>query len=109
MTNEQIKDIKTVLVNCADTYRDCLKCLYSRKNTADGISHCKDLYLDALALINEYEQRIVQLEKEKEQIRKGTAKDILQPLYNLCKVRKEIQWDDIWFLVKRYGVEVDDE
>lgn len=40
---------------------------------------------------------------------KQVAKEIFQILYELCKVRKQIEWDDIWFLVKRYGVEVDDE
>lgn len=40
---------------------------------------------------------------------KQSAKEIFQILYELCKVRKQIEWDDIWFLVKRYGVEVDDE
>lgn len=56
MTDEKIKNIKATLKNCADTYRDCSNCTYSRKNTADGISHCRDLYLDALELINESEK-----------------------------------------------------
>lgn len=43
-----------------------------------------------------------------EQVQKETAKDILQPLYELCREHGQIQWDDIWFLVKRYGVEIED-
>lgn len=44
-----------------------------------------------------------------EKAKKDTAKDILTALYVLCKERDEIQWDDIYFLVLRYKVEVDDE
>ncbi len=48
-------------------------------------------------------------EIDKAIVRKDTAKEILQIIYELCKVRKEIQWDDVWYLVKRYGVEMDYE
>ena len=37
-----------------------------------------------------------------------TAKEILQPIYELCKVRNNIQWDDVYFLVHRYGVEIEE-
>lgn len=44
-----------------------------------------------------------------EKAKNDTAKEILQIVYDLCKVRKEIQWDDVYFLLKRYGVEVGDD
>ena len=39
-------------------------------------------------------------------IRKETAKEILLPIYELCKVRGTITFDDLYFLYKREGVEV---
>ena len=44
----------------------------------------------------------------KEYGNKETAKEILQQIYNLCKVRNSIQFDDIYYLVNRYGVEVEE-
>lgn len=64
MTNEQIKDIKLALECCADEVDGCPKCPYARKNSKDGIAHCRQASLEALQLINEYEQRIAQLESE---------------------------------------------
>lgn len=42
------------------------------------------------------------------EVEKKTAKDILQCIYDLCKIRKEIEWDDVYFLLKRYSIEVDE-
>ena len=40
-------------------------------------------------------------------VRKETAKEILQQIHNLCKERDSIQFDDIYYLVNKYGVEVE--
>ena len=45
--------------------------------------------------------------KQEKEVRKETAKEILQQIYNLCKVRDSIQFDDIYYLVNRYGVEIE--
>lgn len=67
MTAEKIKDIKLALECCADEIDGCPKCPYARKNSEDGIAHCRQMYLDALKLLNDYEQRIAQLELELKQ------------------------------------------
>lgn len=56
LTIEQIKDIKLALECCADEIDGCPKCPYARKNSKDGIAHCREMYLDALTLINECEK-----------------------------------------------------
>ena len=38
---------------------------------------------------------------------KEVAKEILQPIYELCKVCKEITFDDLNFLVMKYGLELE--
>lgn len=76
MTNEQIKDIKLALECCADEVDGYPKCPYARKNSADGIAHCRQAFLDALQLINEYEQRIAQLESELSRYQGGGDKRI---------------------------------
>lgn len=67
MTNEEIKDIKLALECCADEIDGCPNCPYARKNSADGIAHCRQMNLDTLQLLDDYEQRIAQLELELEQ------------------------------------------
>lgn len=55
---------------------------------------------------------IGELNKEKEQVRKDTAKEILQDLYNQANstVWEAIEWttDDIKEYAKKYGVEVEE-
>lgn len=67
MINEQIKDIKLALECCANEVDGCPNCPYARKNSEDGIAHCRQTYLDTLQLLDDYEQRIAQLELELEQ------------------------------------------
>lgn len=66
--------------------------------------------------ISEYKAEIEQLKKGTSDIRKGTAKEILQTLYDKCyEINDEIDEsmgnfvsdDDILCLAKHYGVEVD--
>lgn len=59
MTNEQIKDIKLALECCLND-KDCDNCPYSRKNAVDGISPKADIS----RLLDDYEQKIAQLELE---------------------------------------------
>lgn len=120
MTNEQIKDIKLALKCCADEVDGCPKCPYARKNSKDGIAHCREMYLDALQLINEYEQKIAQLELElsryrgggdlriklNDEVRKTTATDIcsylLEKIGNIALADTEL----VKMLATQYGVEV---
>lgn len=67
MTAEQIKDIKLALECCADEIDGCPNCPYARKNSEDGIAHCRQMYLDISQLLDDYEQRIAQLKLELEQ------------------------------------------
>ena len=66
--------------------------------------------------ISEYKAEIERLKKEASDIRKGTAKEILQTLYDKCyEINDEtgesmgnfVSDDDILCLAKHYGVEVD--
>lgn len=66
--------------------------------------------------ISEYKAEIEQLKKGTSDIRKGTAKEILQTLYDKCyEINDEtgesmgnfVSDDDILCLAKHYGVEVD--
>lgn len=66
MTAEKIKDIKRSLECCLDD-KDCDNCPYSRKNAVDRISHCHESKADISQLLDDYEQRIAQLELELEQ------------------------------------------
>lgn len=66
-------------------------------NTTDG----KDYYADSVKFLAE---NVLDYINSLNMKYKNIAKDILQSLYELCKVRGQIQWDDIWFLVIRYGV-----
>lgn len=46
--------------------------------------------------------------RKADDVRKETAKEILQDLYELCKERQEISWDDIYYFVLKYGVDVEE-
>lgn len=58
MTNEEIEKIKFSLKCCADEVDGCPKCPYARKNSDNGISHCRQASLDALQLLDEYEKEV---------------------------------------------------
>lgn len=42
-----------------------------------------------------------------DEVRKETAIGILQGIYELCKEKKQIEFDDVFYWVMKYGVEVD--
>lgn len=60
----------------------------------------EDIHICHADAVHYIQQKIIGAKKE-------TAKDILSILYELCVERKEITWDDIYFLTKIYGVEVE--
>ena len=77
-----------------------------RKVPEDAIVLTKE-ELDKLHIFDdEMFERILNYEREKG--RKETAKEILFPIYELCKVRGTITFDDLYFLYKREGVEVEE-
>lgn len=94
------KEIEKALEVCGLRDLDCKDCPYF-----DNAATClrlkdRDAY--------EYIQR---LKAEKEQIRKETAKEIFQDLYNQANnVWKAIEWttEDIKQYATKYGVEVDE-
>lgn len=90
MTNEQIKDIKLALECCSDEIDGCPNCPYARKNAKDGIAHCRQMYLDIMQLLDDYEQRIAQLELEIEQIREKVLTEFAEKLkVNMSKRIKD--------------------
>lgn len=56
MTAGKIKDIKLALECCADEIDGCPNCPYARKNSEDGVAHCRQMNLDALEYINDSEK-----------------------------------------------------
>lgn len=91
-----------------------------RSYMAKSCRQCEDI-IEALheagyGNVSEYKAEIEQLKKGTSDIRKGTAKEILQTLYDKCyEINDEtgesmgnfVSDDDILCLAKHYGVEVD--
>lgn len=46
--------------------------------------------------------------RKADEVRKETAKEILQGIYALCKERGQIQFDDVFYWAMKYGVGVDE-
>lgn len=73
----------------------------------DMQKYAKDCLIGEVAGLDILNGEIARGERKAKEARKETAKEILQQIYNLCKVRGSIQFDDIYYLVNRYGVEVE--
>ena len=58
--------------------------------------------------IDDLKRNFQLLHQELKQSRKETEKEILQTVYNICKERKTIQWDDLYFLVLKCDIEVEE-
>lgn len=112
MTKE---DIKKAFVICCGA-QDCTGCpiLDMGKRNEHG---CKfNLFMSVFDIVAEQEKEIERLKAETSNIRKDTAKEILQTLYDKCyEINDEtgegmgnfVSDDDILCLAKHYGVEVD--
>ena len=110
MTNEQIKK---ALECCCGYEASCDNCP-NAKNKGYG---CRDkLLANAHNLVIKQEKEIERLKEETGDIHKGTAKEILQTLYDKCyeindetgeSIGNFVSDDDILRLAKHYGVEVD--
>ena len=71
-------EIKKALEICADINLNCNDCPY------DAVGNCTDtLCADALNLITEQEKEIERLKAETSNIRRETAKEILDMLYDI--------------------------
>lgn len=91
MTDEEVKK---GLGDCKDV-PNCVECPYQHSKTCQD-----DLHHDALALIN-------RLEAEKEEVRKETAKGILQYWYDDVVHGMGVDGYYIKEYAKKYGVEVE--
>lgn len=117
---EQIEKMaQTMCGFCAVDKRCVLKCCAPCSDIASQDCTCKEsaeeLIYKGYGKVSEYKAEIEQLKKGTSDIRKGTAKEILQTLYDKCyEINDEtgesmgyfVSDDDILCLAKHYGVEV---
>lgn len=112
---EQIKEIAELLCDklygciCRDDGEIC-------NHRCEDYERAEALVQAGYGNVSEYKAKIEQLKKGTSDIRKGTAKEILQTLYDKCyEINDEtgesmgnfVSDDDILCLAKHYGVEVD--
>ena len=101
---EQIEEIKQVLI------KTCKRCRpfeedYMQSRYAEALYNAgyRKTFTSELA-----SDRQKAFKEGYEKSRKETAREILLPIYELCKVRGTITFDDLYFLYKREGVEVEE-
>lgn len=92
------EEVKKGLECCLDRTKGCKICPYY-----DDEDCLYAVRKDTLVLIN-------RLEQEKEQIRKETAKGIINDLFNACDASQYdcVEPNYIFYLAEKYGVEVDE-
>lgn len=116
---EQIEEMAKVL--CDDCGNNTVFGKLCKSSKGSYICECEKRKATALVQagygdVSEYKAEIERLKKEASDIRKGTAKEILQTLYDKCyEINDEtgestgyfVSDDAILCLAKHYGVEVD--
>lgn len=115
---EQVEKMIKILLEaskkCFDT--DCNYCDDQYEKDCAQYRKAMALVQAGYGDVSEYKAEIEQLKKGTSDIRKGTAKEILQTLYDKCyEINDEtgesmgnfVSDDDILCLAKHYGVEVD--
>lgn len=104
-------DIKKALEVCTDCYSTCDDCPY------DDVGNCGDtLKTDACELIVEQENEIERLKEETSNIRRETAKEILDILYDMGIDKETLECCRIFDvngvsltkqICEKYGVEIE--
>nr|DAE41768.1 MAG TPA: hypothetical protein [Caudoviricetes sp.] len=114
---EQIKEIKQIIDERVETNLGQVQGRHDNViKTVDTVIIARDIVNAGYGDVSAYKAEIERLKEEASDNRKGTAKEILQTLYDTCygindetgeSMGNFVSDDDILCLAKHYGVEVD--